>query len=75
VAAKRPDIKTTRVQLHLGENTVERLNVHCSLAHVNNSREADRILRQWLLTHGRGKAAFADGPEGADPAGEVESAV
>lgn len=56
--AKRPGAKTLRLQLHLGEKTVERLGVHCSLVHRNQSAVADEILRTWLSRYGRGRELF-----------------
>ena len=52
---KRPVIRQT---LHLDETTVKRLGVHCSLVGRNASREADRILSQWLKQHGQGRQIF-----------------
>ncbi|MBV8607303.1 MAG: hypothetical protein JO034_07565 [Singulisphaera sp.] len=58
--AKRPSAQTLRLQLHLGEKTVERLGVHCSLVHRNQSAVADEILTSWLAHYGRGRELFAD---------------
>lgn len=69
--ARRPGVKIARATLHLGEETVKRLGVHCSLEGVNNSREADRILLQWLKAHGKGKLIF-DSPEGRSDASGVD---
>jgi len=56
--AKRPDTKVVRTQLHLGENTVKRLGVHCSLVGRNASRVADEILAGWLSRYGQGREIF-----------------
>lgn len=56
--AKRPAEKTARLQLHLGESTVKRLGVHCSLVGRNQSREAERILLRFLAREGRGRELF-----------------
>jgi hypothetical protein len=63
---KLPIVRQT---LHLGENTVKRLGVHCSLVGCNASREADRILSQWLKQHGKGRAIFDSPEERSDPVG------
>jgi hypothetical protein len=56
--AKKPDTRTVRSQLHLGEQTVKRLGVHCSLEGRNASRVADEILSRWLARYGQGKEIF-----------------
>jgi hypothetical protein len=59
----------------INENTprpfgdVARLNVHAALVGLNSSREADRILSQWLRAHGQGREIFDSPEEGRDPAG------
>lgn len=55
--------KTTRIQLHLGKQTVKRLGVHCAIAVRNQSGMADQILAAWLRANGKGREAFSD----ADP--------
>jgi hypothetical protein len=64
---KPPIVRQT---LHLGENTVKRLGVHCSLVGCNASREADRILSQWLKQHGKGRAIFDAEDQRDDHAGD-----
>ena len=66
--AKRPETKTVRSQLHLGEKTVQRLGVHCSLVGRNASRVADEILTGWLSRYGKGREIFdqADSPADGD---------
>ena len=39
---------------------MERLGVHCSLVHRNQSAVADEILTSWLAHYGRGRELFAD---------------
>lgn len=56
--AKRAADKTVRLQLHLGESTVKRLGVHCSLVGRNQSREAERILIRFLAREGKGRELF-----------------
>ena len=58
--AKQPAGKSTRLQLHLGEQTVKRLGVHCALAGRNQSKEADRILLRYLSREGRGRELFGE---------------
>ena len=70
--AEKPAAKTARIQLHLGGQTVKRLNVHAALEGKNASREADRILSQWLKNFGKGREIFDSHEEGRDPAGDVE---
>lgn len=59
-SAKRPETKTVRSQLHLGEETVKRLGVHCSLVGRNASRVADEILSTWLGRFGKGREIFVN---------------
>lgn len=62
--AKRPDTKTVRVQLHLGERVVERLRVHTALSHRNDSAVVGEILLSWLGRYGKGRELFpAEGPD------------
>jgi hypothetical protein len=68
-STKPPIVRQT---LHLGENTVKRLGVHCSLVGCNASREADRILSQWLKQHGKGRAIF-DAEDQRDDHGGVDT--
>ena len=58
--AVRQGVKTARTQLHLGEETVKRLGVHCSLVGRNASRVADEILSTWLGRFGKGREVFAN---------------
>jgi hypothetical protein len=44
--------------LHLGENTVKRLGVHCSLVGRDRSTVADEILSGWLARFGKGREIF-----------------
>lgn len=59
-SAKRPETKTVRTQLHLGEQTAKRLNVHAALVGRNSSRVADEILSTWLGRFGKGREIFTD---------------
>jgi hypothetical protein len=70
-SAKRSDTKTARLQLHLGEQTVKRLGVHCALVGRNLSAEADRILLRFLTREGRGRDVFGE-PATADPIDPTE---
>ena len=63
--AKRPETKTVRQQLHLGETTAKRLAVHAALVGRNASRVADEILTSYLRTHGKGREIF-DSPDSVD---------
>lgn len=56
--AKRPETKTVRVQLHLGETAAKRLSVHAALVGRNSSRVADEILTGWLARYGKGRELF-----------------
>jgi hypothetical protein len=66
--AKRPDTRTVRCQLHLGEQTQKRLAVHAALVERNASRVADEILLSYLTRHGKGRAIFDSPEEVGDPA-------
>jgi hypothetical protein len=71
--ARRSGAKTVRLQLHLGEKTVERLGVHASLVHADKSRVVEEVLLGWLSRYGRGRELFgqAEGLEGGEgPPGE-----
>jgi hypothetical protein len=68
-SAKPPVAKTTRQTLHLGEQTVKRLGVHCSLVGRDRSAVADEILAGWLARFGKGRAIFDSPEERSDPAG------
>jgi hypothetical protein len=68
-SAKPPVAKTTRQTLHLGEQVVERLGVHCSLTHRDRSSVANEILLTWLARYGKGREIFDSPEEGRDPAG------
>lgn len=57
-SAKRPGAKTLRVQLHLEEQTVERLRVHTALSHRNDSSVVGEILLSWLARYGKGRELF-----------------
>ena len=70
-SAKKPDTKSVRAQLHLGENTVKRLGVHCSLVGKNQSKTADEILLGWLARFGKGREIFEALP--VDSTDTVES--
>src|SRR3954452_1510657 len=62
----RPTVaKTTRQTLHLGEQVVERLGVHCSLSHRDRSSVANEILLSWLTRYGKGREIF-DSPASVD---------
>ena len=68
--AKRGGEKSQRLQLHLGENTVKRLGVHCSLVGRNQSKEAERILLRYLTREGRGRELFGELSGDVDPDGD-----
>jgi hypothetical protein len=71
VSGKKP---ASRVQLHLGEQTVQRLGVHCSLVGRNASRVADEILSTWLGRFGKGREIFpasVDSSDRLDPADSI----
>lgn len=71
--AKRSGAKTVRLQLHLGEKTVERLGVHASLVHADKSRVVEDILVGWLSRFGKGRELFGqsgDSEGGEGPSGE-----
>lgn len=70
----RSDSKTVRLQLHLPDVVVKRLGVHCSLVGRNQSKEAARILLQYLARFGQGRELFPD-PGPGDSTDEVESAA
>lgn len=55
--------KTTRLQLHLGTQTVRRLGVHCAWVGRNQSSMADQILLAWLRANGKCREEFDE----ADP--------
>ena len=59
-SAKKPADKPTRLQLHLGESVVKRLNVHAALVGRNTSRVAEEILAAWLCRFGKGREIFGD---------------
>jgi hypothetical protein len=50
--------------LHLGEQTVKRLGVHCSLVGRDRSKVADEILSGWLARFGKGREIFTDPVDG-----------
>jgi hypothetical protein len=52
---KQQATKKVRVQFHLGVRTMERLGVHCSLAHSNNSAVVEKVLSKWLRDNGKGR--------------------
>jgi hypothetical protein len=56
--AKPAVAKTTRQTLHLDEQVVERLGVHCSLTHRDRSSVANEILTTYLARYGRGREIF-----------------
>jgi hypothetical protein len=67
-SAKPPVAKTIRSTLHLSEQVVERLGVHCSLAHRDRSAVANEILAAWLTRFGKGRAIFEADDQPGDPA-------
>lgn len=71
-SARRPEARKLRVQWHLGAETVERLGVHCSMAHRNPAAMVDEILGNYLRRHGKGREAFGE-PDSGDSAGPVIS--
>jgi hypothetical protein len=68
---KRPETKTVRQQLHLGEQTAKRLAVHAALVGRNASRVADEVLAGWLTRFGKGREIFAD-PAAGEVSGDGE---
>lgn len=72
VSAKRPRAKTARIQLHLGETTVQRLAVHAALVGRNQSRVADEILTSYLERYGKGKVVFGEPVDSPDQ-GEADA--
>jgi hypothetical protein len=58
--AKQPKAKAVRLQLHLGELVVRRLNVHAALVGRNSSRVAEEILDGWLSRFGKGREIFTE---------------
>jgi hypothetical protein len=56
---KQPGEPKLRVQYHLGKSVVERLGVHCSLVHRNESVVVQEILAAWLQRYGRGKELWS----------------
>jgi hypothetical protein len=60
--AKRPDGKVARLQLHLPEEVVKRLGVHCAMKQTSWSAEAAEILLRYLKESGKGREAFKDNP-------------
>jgi hypothetical protein len=62
--AKQPGAKVARQTLHLGEQTVKRLGVHCSLVGRDRSKVADEILVGWLARFGKGREIFTDAVAG-----------
>ncbi len=70
-SAKKPADKSARIQLHLGEQTAKRLNVHAALVGRNSSRVADEILSGWLGRFGKGREIFSD-PVDGEVSGDVE---
>jgi hypothetical protein len=69
--AKKPADKSARIQLHLGEQTAKRLNVHAALVGRNSSRVADEILSGWLGRFGKGREIFSD-PVDGEVSGDAE---
>ena len=67
--AKRPETKTVRSQLHLGEQTQKRLAVHAALVGRNASRVADEILLSYLTRFGQGRSLFEADDQPRDPIG------
>lgn len=57
-SAKKADVKTLRIQLHIEEQTVERLRVHTALSHRNDSAVVGEILLSWLARFGKGRELF-----------------
>lgn len=71
LGAKSASGKTVRLQLHLAEETVKRLGVHCSLAGRNQSAMVEEVLSSYLRHRGQGRELWGtadpeDSPEGAD---------
>ena len=58
--------------MHLGENTVKRLGVHCSLVGRDRSAVAEEILGTWLARYGKGRAIFEAEDQPRDPAGDAD---
>jgi hypothetical protein len=60
---KKPDGKVSRLQLHVPEEVVRRLAVHCGFKGTSWSEEASRILRSHLVREGKGREMFKDEPD------------
>jgi hypothetical protein len=69
--ARKLTDKSVRVQLHLGEQTAKRLNVHAALVGRNSSRVAEEILSGWLGRFGKGREIFTDTLDG-EVSGDAE---
>jgi hypothetical protein len=65
--------RKVRVQFHLGETLIERLGVHASLVHRNQSAVVEEVMTRYLGRHGRGKELFP--PVTPDPEGRADSSV
>ena len=70
--AKQPGAKVARQTLHLGEQTVKRLGVHCSLVGRDRSAVANEVLAAWLTRYGHGRQIFNSHEEGRDPAVDAD---
>ncbi len=59
-SAKKPEAPTARIQWHLDEVVAKAFTVHCGWSGRNPSREANRILRRYLITSGAGRELYGD---------------
>jgi hypothetical protein len=67
--AKRTGSRTVRLQIHLDEQTAQRLGVHCSLVQRDRSAMVGEVLLGWLSRYGRGRELFGT-PEDLEGPGE-----
>lgn len=71
LGAKSASGKTVRLQLHLAEETVKRLGVHCALEGRNQSAMVEEVLNSYLRYRGKGRELWGtadadDSAEGVD---------
>jgi hypothetical protein len=66
-SAGRKSAKTTRLQLHVGEETARRFAVHCAFVGRSVSAEVDRVLSRFIAREGKGQGAFGDSSGDVDP--------
>lgn len=59
-SAKKAEAPTARIQWHLDEVVSKAFTVHCGWSGRNPSREANRIIRRYLITSGAGRELYGD---------------